>query len=271
MAFQSGTIDPNSTTPADDIYKIINDLTVLRSVIGGNTDPAVPSSWEPIHASSTLTTSGTAPSLTVTTSYAVSAYALGLRLRLQFHAAVSSGTPTLNVNGLGAKNLRQYNSAGVKVPAVVVASQLTEVVYDGTDFVLLAALPGQIPASPTFVDLTATGTTSLQSVGVNGAYASNIVSVAAASIDLSLGNYFSTGGVTTAVTYTIVNPPAARAYSFTLEANIGTGGAITFPASVVWPNGVTPTFTAGKTALITFVTDNGGTTYRASAITGYTT
>jgi len=122
-----------------------------------------------------------------------------------------------------------------------------------------------------FTNLTATGTTSLQSVGVNGAYASNIVSVAAASIDLSLGNYFSTGGVTTAVTYTIVNPPAARAYSFTLEANIGTGGAITFPASVVWPNGVTPTFTAGKTALITFVTDNGGTTYRASAITGYTT
>lgn len=141
MAFQSGTIDPNSTAPADDIYKLINDLAVLRTVIGGNTDPQVPSSWEPIHASSTLVTSGTAPSYVATTTFSLTAYALGVRLRLQFHATLGSGTPTLNVNGLGAKNLRQYNSAGAKVAATIVASQLTEVVYDGTDFVLLAALP----------------------------------------------------------------------------------------------------------------------------------
>lgn len=42
MAFQSGSINPTSTSPASDITKITNDLAVLRSVLGGGTDSDVP-------------------------------------------------------------------------------------------------------------------------------------------------------------------------------------------------------------------------------------
>lgn len=42
MAFQSGSINPTTTSPASDITKITNDLAVLRSVLGGGTDSDVP-------------------------------------------------------------------------------------------------------------------------------------------------------------------------------------------------------------------------------------
>lgn len=42
MAWQSSTINPTVTTPADDISKIKNDLAVLRAVLGGGTDSDVP-------------------------------------------------------------------------------------------------------------------------------------------------------------------------------------------------------------------------------------
>ena len=43
MTFQSTTIDPATTTPAADISKIKNDLSVLKGVIGGTPDGDVPS------------------------------------------------------------------------------------------------------------------------------------------------------------------------------------------------------------------------------------
>lgn len=45
MAWQTSTVNPLSTTPAVDISKIVNDLAVLRGVIGGTADADVPSSW----------------------------------------------------------------------------------------------------------------------------------------------------------------------------------------------------------------------------------
>lgn len=42
MAFQSTTINPNTTSPAVDIDKIINDLAQLRLVMGGGVDPDIP-------------------------------------------------------------------------------------------------------------------------------------------------------------------------------------------------------------------------------------
>ena len=45
MAWQSGSINPATTTPAADISKITNDLGVLKGVIGGTADAAVPSVW----------------------------------------------------------------------------------------------------------------------------------------------------------------------------------------------------------------------------------
>lgn len=48
MAWQSSTIDPNTTSPAADISKIKNDLAVLKGVLGGTPDTDVPAKFQPI-------------------------------------------------------------------------------------------------------------------------------------------------------------------------------------------------------------------------------
>lgn len=42
MTWQTSTVDPAVTSPADDITKILNDLQQLRSVMAGSTDPDIP-------------------------------------------------------------------------------------------------------------------------------------------------------------------------------------------------------------------------------------
>ena len=102
---------------------------------------------------------------------------------------------------------------------------------------------------------------------VNGASASNIVAVAASDIDCSLGNYF-TKTINGATTFTFSNVPASRAFSFVLAVT-HTSGAITWPASVSWPNSTAPTLTTGKTHLFVFVTSDGGSTWRGNSSVNY--
>lgn len=83
---------------------------------------------------------GSAPNFTLTPAPALTAYGAGQRFRVKFHAA-GAGDDTLNVSNLGAKSIKQYDSTGVKVPAVIAADQLTDVEYDGDDFVILDPLP----------------------------------------------------------------------------------------------------------------------------------
>jgi len=78
-------------------------------------------------------------------------------------------------------------------------------------------------------------------------------------MDLSTGTYFSMtpSGDTT---FTISNPPASgKAIGFALEVN-GDGSTLTWPSSIKWHEGTTPTATATK-ELYTFITTDGGTTY----------
>ncbi len=88
-----------------------------------------------------FTTAGAAPAFTVTTNPAYGAYATNQRMRVKFHAAGTTGSNTLNRDGLGAKNLMCYNTNGVKVRAVVPLNQLVDIEYDGTDMVILDSLP----------------------------------------------------------------------------------------------------------------------------------
>ena len=107
-----------------------------------------------------FTTAGSAGALTLTPVPAIQAYATPLRFRVKFSQA-STGTDTINVSGLGAKNLKQYDSTGAKVAAVFAANQLADVEYDGTDFVLLDQLPvtGNDPTKITGVSCTSAGFT----------------------------------------------------------------------------------------------------------------
>lgn len=95
-----------------------------------------------------VTSAGSAPAFTVDTNPAYGALAAGQRMRVKFHAAGTTGSNTLNRDGLGAKNLKQYDSTGAKVAAVVAANQLADVEYDGTDMVILDPLPPTSPAIP---------------------------------------------------------------------------------------------------------------------------
>jgi len=80
---------------------------------------------------------GVAPAFTLTPVPAIAAYVLNQRFQVSFGAA-GGAAPTLNVSAVGPKNLKQYNSAGTKVAAIIAAGQTGDVFYDGTDFVLLA-------------------------------------------------------------------------------------------------------------------------------------
>lgn len=87
-----------------------------------------------------FTTAGAAPAFTLTPSPAITAYAAPLRFSVKFNAAAPVNG-TLNVSGQGAKNLKQYDSTGAKIAAVIAANQSSDVVYDGTDFIVLDPLP----------------------------------------------------------------------------------------------------------------------------------
>jgi hypothetical protein len=99
------------------------------------------------------------------------------------------------------------------------------------------------------------------------AYSSPVVPVPALNIDCGAGNYF-TKTISANSTFTFSNIPTSVAYSFTLELT-HTSGTVTWPASVLWPSNSAPTLTTGKTHLFIFVTDDGGTIWRASSLVNY--
>ena len=84
----------------------------------------------------TFTTTGTAPTFVGVMTPVPTALASGLRGRVKFHAATSAAA-TLDLNTLGAKAIKQYDSAGAKVAATIYAGMLTDLEYDGTDWVVL--------------------------------------------------------------------------------------------------------------------------------------
>jgi hypothetical protein len=104
---------------------------------------------------------------------------------------------------------------------------------------------------------------------LNGPQQQTVVAVSALEVNCALGNYF-TKTITSNSTFTFANAPANRAFAFTLELT-HTSGTVTWPASVKWPNDTAPTLDNGKTSLLVFVTDNGGTRWRGGALPNYTT
>lgn len=106
------------------------------------------------------------------------------------------------------------------------------------------------------------------SVDVTGPYKQTIQAVSALDIDCSTGNYFTKTITTGTNVFTFSNAPASRAYSFTLELT-HTGGTAEWPSSVKWPADTPPTLNTGVTHLLMFVTDDGGTRWRAAALANY--
>jgi len=83
-----------------------------------------------------FTTGGVSGTYTLTPNPAITAYAAGQKFSVTFNAA-SSATNTINISGLGAKSLKMYDSTGTKVASSFALNQVSDIVYDGTDFVIL--------------------------------------------------------------------------------------------------------------------------------------
>ena len=126
-------------------------------------------------------------------------------------------------------------------------------------------------ASPTF-----TGTVTAPIIDIDGAYKQTVTAItqsATPTVDLALGNYFTLTQNANVTSWTFSNAPASRSFSFVIElANVTYSTAWTLASGTVkWPADTAPTLAASKTHLIMFVTDDGGTTYRASSLADYTT
>lgn len=93
------------------------------------------------------TGSGADTPFTITPSPAISAYTAGQIFTVQFQAA-SAGNPTMAVNSLAALPLKQYATDGSLTIARTLPDVLSDIAYDGTNFIMLDSLPPAAAGAP---------------------------------------------------------------------------------------------------------------------------
>ena len=207
------------------------DGRTYRSTGPGNTNlvPGVSGAWEEWAPSlsrladliqtqtyTAFTTAGAAPNFTLTPSPAIIAYTPGQRFRVKFHAA-GNGADVLNISALGSKSLKQYDSTGAKVAAVITANMLVDVEYDGVDFVLLDRLPiahGQ-------QKFTANGNFTVPA-GITTVYVTLVAGGGGGAGSISSAPYAGGGGGAGEVKYRV---PVAVTPGQVVAVTIGQGGA----------------------------------------------
>lgn len=87
----------------------------------------------------TASGSGVDAAYTVTMSPAVTSYSAESLFTIKFGG--STGNPTLNINGVGAAPLRQFDSSGALVAPNILAGLVSDVAYDGTNWIVLDPSP----------------------------------------------------------------------------------------------------------------------------------
>ena len=174
-------------------------------------------------------------------------------------ALVTTGDSATVTNDMLAGSLSDSKLASITTAGKVSGSAITygNISTSGSIATIGALAVGQSSAT-TNTDL-----------DLNGTYAQTIVAVPSFDINCSTGNYF-TKTVNSGVTFTVSNVPSNRAYAFTIEIE-HISGSITWFSGVEWPSSIPPSLATGRTHLFTFVTDSGGTRWRASAQINYTT
>ena len=138
-----------------------------------------------------FTTAGTSTAYTVTTSPVAAALAAGQRYSLVWDET-NGANATLARDGLTAKNLMVYDIAGAKVavPAgSLVAGNNNDVLYDGTDYVVL----DPIPAIPPELVNAQTGTTYTYLTGDRGKLVTHTNAAAIAGTLPQAGTSFPSG------------------------------------------------------------------------------
>jgi hypothetical protein len=140
--------------PVGTVLQLNTGLGSVVSTVANNTqDPnAAMTGWAgwsgpAFNSATTFTATGTAPAYVLTPTAALSALALGASYVVLFTSAGTTGSNTLNVSGLGAKSLMQYDLNGNLVPAVITAGLIAACQYNGTYWVVLDALPSSTISS----------------------------------------------------------------------------------------------------------------------------
>jgi hypothetical protein len=159
-----------------------------------------------------FTTGGAAPAFTLTPAPALTAYAVNQRFSVTFNAAGTTGSNTLNVSGLGAISLMQYVN-GAKVAARVVSGMVSDVFYDGTNFVLLNPVVSGASTVGAFRNLALSATGSSYAVSVsadelvledaNNNYFTARSVAASISVSASKANGLDTGSAATSTWYSV--------------------------------------------------------------------
>ena len=181
------------------------------------------------------------------------------------------GTPNITVGTIGAGNVTSSGTVsgvtGTFSGNVSIGGTLTYDDVSNVDSVGLITARNGINVTAG-VSTFAAATHQNAGTKVTGAYSANITAMGANDVDCSAGNYF-TKTITGATTFTFSNAPTSVVYSFTMEVTLNGSNAITWPAAVKWSADTAPTITDAKTQLFMFITDDGGTRWRGSALVDY--
>ena len=103
---------------------------------------------------------------------------------------------------------------------------------------------------------------------ITGSVSNVATAVSALDLDLRTSNYF-TKTISGNSTFTFSNPAASGTASIFMLELTHSSGTVTWPGTVKWNGDTAPTLTTGKTHLFMFVTDDGGSRYRGSALVDY--
>ena len=186
-------------------------------------------------------------------------------------ASSLTGTPNITVGTVGAGNVTSSGTVSAVTGSftgnVSIGGTLTYDDVTNIDSVgLITARKGiNVTAG---VSTFAAATHQNAGTKVVGPYSANITAMGANAVDCAVGNYF-TKTITGATTFTFTNAPSSVVYSFTMEVTCNGSNAITWPATVKWNADTAPAITDAKTQLFMFITDDGGTRWRGSALVDY--
>ena len=185
-------------------------------------------------------------------------------------AGIATFTSDVSIGGtLTYEDVTNIDSVGI-----ITARQGIKVIAGGINAVGVVTATSFKGDGSTLTGMASTDKVSTATLNVSGistfsgTQVSAITAMGANSVNCSLGNFFSKT-ITGATTFTFDSVPTGVEYSFTLEVTLNGSNAITWPTSVKWNADTAPAITDGKTQLFMFLTTNGGTRWRGSALVDY--
>ena len=182
-----------------------------------------------------------------------------------------TGTPNITVGTIGAGNVTSSGTVsgvtGTFSGNVSIGGTLTYDDVSNVDSVGLITARNGINVTAG-VSTFAAATHQNAGTKITGSQTANITTMGANDVNCSVGNYFKKT-ISGATTFTFSNVPTGVVYTFSMEITLNGSNAITWPSSVKWNADTAPAITDGKTQMFIFITDDGGTRFRGSALVDY--